>query len=56
MASKYHMINAAYKAEIKGFAENENFWKGFLRTAGNNYKYSFTEQVCIYLQKPEATA
>ena len=56
MASKYHMINTAYKAEIKGFAENENFWKGFLKTAGNNYKYGFTEQVCIYLQKPEATA
>lgn len=56
MASKYHTILNAYQAEIAGFAEDENEWKHFLRTAALNYKYTFTEQVCIFLQDPGVSA
>ena len=33
-----------------------DLWMEFLNTASNNYKYSFNDQVLIFVQKPEATA
>ena len=31
-------------------------WTHFLRFAGRFYKYSYDEQIGIYLQRPDATA
>lgn len=35
--------------------KNPSEWLKFLDTCSNNYKFSFTEQVLIYAQKPDAT-
>lgn len=35
---------------------NSNNYIGFLHTAGNNFKYTASEQKLIYAQKPDATA
>lgn len=37
-------------------ADNPQSWKSFLDTASNVYKYSFSDQLLIYAQYPDATA
>ena len=41
---------------VQGISFNPYFYPSFLTTAANNYKYGYTEQLCIYTQKPDATA
>lgn len=43
-------------AKLKRFSSSQSEWKQFLITSGKMYKYSFTDSVSIYTQKPNATA
>ena len=56
MASKLQIVQAGLQEEKLKIAESEANWLAFLRTAANNYKYSFNDQILIHAQKPDATA
>lgn len=56
MPNKYQLITEMANETLKEITSNAENWTKFLNTAGNNYKYSFNEQVLIYAQKPNATA
>ena len=56
MASKIDAIISDLDSELRTITQNDQQWLSFLQTAANNYKYSFTDQVLIYAQKPDATA
>ncbi len=56
MASKLKDIMPLTEQTTKSLTVNTENWTAFLRTAGNNYKYSFPEQVLIHAQRPNATA
>lgn len=56
MASKLQIITAMFNDEIDKSTRNYDNWTSFLKTAANNYKYSFKDQLLIYAQKPNATA
>ena len=56
MANKYQLITELYRTTLLSVTETPQIWKAFLRSACNNYKCPFDEQVLIYAQKPEATA
>ena len=50
-----NIIELSKNATIE-ISKYPDLWMGFLNTASNNYKYSFNDQVLIFVQKPEATA
>ena len=56
MPNKYQLINVLANDTLIEITQSSENWIDFLNTAGNNYKYSFNEQVLIYAQKPNATA
>ena len=56
MASKLQIITAMFNDEVGKVTSNLDNWTSFLRTASNNFKYNFVEQVLIYAQRPDATA
>ena len=56
MSGKYEHITGIYNDQIQKVTASFEDWKAFLKTASNNYKYNFGEQLLIYAQKPEATA
>ena len=56
MASKLNDIIPLMEQTTKNLTINPHNWTAFLRTAGNNYKYSFHAQVLIHAQRPNATA
>ncbi len=56
MASKLQIITEMFNHKITDLTDSQDNWKSFLKTAANNYKYSFPDQVLIYAQKPDATA
>ena len=56
MPSKYTIITEMASKTAKDITSNIQQYTDFLITAANNYKYSFTEQLLIYAQKPNATA
>ena len=56
MSGKYEYITGIYNYQIQKVTASFEDWKAFLKTASNNYKYNFGEQLLIYAQKPEATA
>ena len=56
MASKLQIITAMFKDEVGKVTNNLDNWTSFLRTASNNFKYDFHEQILIYSQRPDATA
>ena len=57
MPSKYEIVSELAAREAnKLTATGASEYMSFLRTAANNYKYSFREQLLIYAQKPDATA
>ena len=56
MASKYEITkNAAEWLKTEVLASQPKYL-AFLRTAANNYKYNFVEQLLIHEQKPDTTA
>ena len=56
MARKIKNINDLYEETLNNITSNANEWFSFLNCAAMNYKYSFSDQVLIYAQKPEAIA
>lgn len=56
MASKLNGIIPLMEQTTRNLTTNPQNWTAFLRTAGNNYKYSFHDQVLIHTQRPNATA
>ena len=56
MANKYQLITKLYRTMLVSVTEMPQSWKAFLRSACNNYKCPFDEQVLICAQKPDATA
>ena len=56
MSGKYEYVTGIYNDQIQEVTASFEDWKAFLKTASNNYKYNFGEQLLIYAQKPEATA
>lgn len=45
-----------FNDEVGKVTSNLDNWTSFLRTASNNFKYNFVEQMLIYTQRPDATA
>ena len=56
MASKLQIITAMFNDEVGKVTNSLDNWTSFLRTASNNFKYNFVEQILIYSQRPDATA
>ena len=56
MPSKLQDTMEHLRSESVENAKDAERWAAFLRTASNNYKYSFNDQVLIHSQKPDATA
>ena len=56
MASKLQIILEGLKSEMLENVKDDDKWMAFLRTAANNYKYSFNDQILIHAQRPDATA
>ena len=56
MANKYQLITKLYRTMLVSVTEMPQSQKAFLRSACNNYKCPFDEQVLICAQKPDATA
>ena len=56
MPSKYEIVKAMAADETLQITSNTEKFMAFLRTAANNYKYTFHEQVLIHALKPSATA
>lgn len=56
MAGKYELICQLLKEESFNITSSSVRWIEFLDTAAWMYKYSFTDQILIYAQKPNAHA
>ncbi len=56
MASKLQIITALFNDEVSKVTNSYDNWTSFLKTASNNFKYNFIEQMLIYAQRPNATA
>ena len=56
MPSKYRLTVELSKQTARELSSSPGKYMSFLRTAANNYKYSFADQILIYAQKPSATA
>lgn len=56
MARKYELITKLYNETVVKITKSPGEWRVFLRSACNNYKCSFDEQVLIYAQRPKVTA
>ena len=56
MARKYDLMTELYDRTTKVISGNPENWQAFLRSACNNFKLRFDEQLLIYAQRPDATA
>ncbi len=56
MPGKYQRIVELAAEKAKAITSEPALYPDFLKTAANNYKYTFTEQLLIYAQKADATA
>ena len=56
MPSKHELILEMANHTAKELIGKPHLYPDFLRTAANNYKYRFKDQLLIYAQKPDATA
>ena len=56
MPSKYQKISDLAAQTSVAATSSTRRYLDFLRTAANNYKYAYEEQILIHAQKPEATA
>ena len=54
--SSFTTLDELLNQTIKEFKEDSKKWESFLKTASQNYKRKFTDQVLIYAQKPNAIA
>ena len=56
MASKLQIITTMFNDEVGKVTNSFDNWTSFLRTASNNFKYNFYDQLLIHSQRPDATA
>lgn len=56
MANRFQNILALAETQSRDISASVSAYTAFLQTAGNNYKYSFPNQLLIHAQKPTATA
>ena len=56
MPSRLENIVNIYKDTLSNISRSPENWTSFLISASNNYKYSFKDQVLIFVQRPEAIA
>ena len=56
MATKLQNITELSEKTALDVTVNQTNWTSFLKTAANNHKYSFWEQILIFAQRPDATA
>ena len=56
MASTVRLVNDLYDEVISEITSSTENWFNFLKCASMNYKYSFSEQILIFAQKPNAVA
>lgn len=56
MENKVNLIHELYDETSRRVSSSKDEWKGFLETAGFNFKLRFDEQLLLYAQKPDATA
>lgn len=56
MATTVKLINSLFEETIVDVTQDAEHWKLFLKTASMNYTNSFSEQLLIYAQRPEAVA
>ena len=56
MPSKYSLTVELSAQILRELSSSPGRYPAFLRTAANNYKYGFQDQILIFAQKPEATA
>lgn len=56
MARKYELISELYNRTCNTVINNPESWQSFLRSACNNFRLRFDEQLLIYAQRPDATA
>lgn len=56
MAGKYSIMKDVARRTALEITSGTGPYTAFLKTAANNYKYNFTEQLLIHQQKPNATA
>ena len=56
MAGKFQLITELYAEAAGEVSRDREAWKGFLSSAGFNYRLRFDEQLLIYAQRPDASA
>lgn len=56
MATTVKLINTLFEETIIDVTQDAEHWQSFLKTASMNYTNSFSEQLLIYAQRPEAVA
>lgn len=56
MAGKFQLITELYAEAAGEVSHDREAWKGFLTSAGFNYRLRFDEQLLIYAQRPDASA
>lgn len=56
MAGKFQLITELYAEAAGEVSHDREAWKGFLSSAGFNYRLRFDEQLLIYAQRPDASA
>ena len=56
MTGKFQLITELYAEAAGEVSRDREAWKGFLASAGFNYRLRFDEQLLIYAQRPYASA
>ena len=56
MASKLKLITQMYEDTLFEIAKTPESWMKFLDSATWNFGYNFSDKICIYVQRPDATA
>ena len=56
MPRKSDILSELFSSKTREIMASPGNYAAFLRTAAQNYKYSFREQVLIHAQRPDATA
>lgn len=56
MANKVQFIRELADSTVKAVTSTPSDWMDYLDTASRVYKYSFSDQLLIHAQRPEATA
>ena len=56
MANKFNMITQLYEETLQNVTKSPQNWVSFLNSATWNFGYNFSDKICIYAQRPDATA